>query len=240
MADLQGEARRRYVADLFSRIAGRYDLMNTVMTADGHHRWRKLAAKIATEGQHGPALDVATGTGDLAIALARLQSVDKVVGMDLLPQMVTLAQSKARSKRLDHKVEFSVGDGLSLPFPDGTFACVTSGWGIRNMPDVRRSLEEMVRVVKPGGRVVSLDTFQTETGPLRPMFRLWFHHIVPFMGQVIARDRAAYTYLPRSVDKFLTVSALSELFSDVGLQDMRYRRMGLGAVVIHWGTKPLA
>ncbi len=235
---LQGEAKRRYVSDLFSRIAPRYDLMNTLMTAGMHHRWRGVAAEIATRGLEGIALDVATGTGDLAFALTRARGIKQVVGLDFLPKMVARARAKARDRGLEDRAQFIVGDALSLPFPDDSFACATSGWGLRNVPDLRRSLEEMVRVVRPGGRVVSLESMPVEQSSFRPLFRLFFHQVVPLMGQLIARDRAAYTYLPRSVDRFLTVDALAQLFEEVGLKDVSYRRMGLGAVAVHWGTKP--
>jgi demethylmenaquinone methyltransferase/2-methoxy-6-polyprenyl-1,4-benzoquinol methylase len=259
---LQGEAKRRYVADLFTRIAPRYDTMNTVMTGGMHHRWRKLAAAVATQGLEGVALDMAAGTGDLAFALAEERGIRGVVGLDLLPEMVARAHSKALARGVEGflhpgqrtgspdkpvppehvpdvrgKIQFAVGDALSLPFPDNTFACATSAWGLRNMPDLRRSLEEMVRVVRPGGRVVSLESMPLEGGPFRPMFRLFFHHIVPLMGQLIARDRAAYTYLPRSVDMFLSINDLARNFEEVGLADVGYKRMGLGAVAVHWGTK---
>ena len=234
--DLQGEAKRRYVADLFTRIAPRYDLMNTIMTAGTHHRWRKVAA-AATRGLEGVALDVGTGTGDMAFTLAGLGSIKWVVGLDLLPEMVDIARSKARSRGLTLRAQFTLGDGLSLPFPDDTFACATAAWGLRNMPDLRLSLEEMMRVVRPGGRVVSLESMPVQGGPFRRPFRLFFHYVVPMVGQIIARDRSAYTYLPESVERFLTVDALARLFKDVGLEDVGYRRMGLGAVAVHWGTK---
>ena len=235
---LQGDAKRRYVADMFVRIVPRYDLMNTVMTGGMHHRWRVEAAAVAARGLQGVALDLATGTGDLALALAGEPGIRRVVAVDLLPQMAARARDKARTRGLEGTVDLAVGDGLSLPFPDGTFACVTSAWGLRNMPDLPASLEEMVRVVRPGGRVVSLESVPVQRGPLRPMFRLFFHHVVPLMGQLVAGDRAAYTYLPRSVDGFVTVEELARLFQDTGLKDVGCRRMGLGAVAVHWGTKP--
>ncbi len=233
----QGDVKRRYVSDLFSRIAPRYDLMNTVMTGGMHHRWRRVAVKVATHGLEGAALDVATGTGDLAFTLARAQGISSVVGLDLLPEMVSRARSKAHLRGLGDAVQLMVGDALSLPFPDNTFACVTSGWGLRNMPDLRRSLGEMTRVVKPGGRVVSLESLPVQVGLFRYPFRLFFHHVVPLMGQFIAGDRAAYTYLPKSVDGFLSPDELARYFEEVGLESVGYRRMGLGAVAVHWGTK---
>ncbi len=237
MAELQGEARRRYVGEMFARIAPRYDLMNTPMTLGAHHRWRKPAARLATRGLRGAALDVATGTGDLALALARASGMERVVGLDLLPGMVALARKKALARGLAGRVGFLVGDGLALPFPDGAFACVTSAWGLRNMPDPRASLEEMARVTAAGGRVVSLESVPVRGSPLGPFFRLYFHQVVPLLGQVIAGDREAYTYLPRSVDGFLPAERLAGLFQEVGLADVGYRRLGLGAVAIHWGTR---
>ena len=234
---LQGEAKRRYVADMFLRIAPRYDLMNTLMTAGMHHRWRRFAVRAATKGLEGMALDVATGTGDLALSLAGARGIKKAVGLDLLSAMVDRARSKALLSGLEDRAHFMVGDGLSLPFPDDSFACATSAWGLRNMPDLRRSLEEMVRVVRPGGRVVSVESVPVERGPFRHMMRLFFHHVVPLMGQLIARDREAYTYLPQSVERFLTVGALARLFEETGLKEVGYRRMGFGAVAVHWGTK---
>ena len=237
MAELQGDVKRRYVADLFARIAPRYDLMNTLMTGGMHHRWRKMATAVATRGLEGVALDVATGTGDLAFAVAGAAEISKVIGIDLLPEMVERAKSKTRVRKTDTKVQFMVGDALSLPFPDDAFACVTSAWGLRNMPDLKLALREIVRVVRPGGTVVSLESVPVQSGLFQLPFRLFFNHMVPLMGQLVARDRAAYTYLPRSVDGFLSVDALARLFEEVGLESVGYTRMGLGAVAIHWGAK---
>ena len=237
MVEMQDEAKRRYVADMFSRIAPRYDLMNTMMTGGMHHRWRSVTVKVATRGLEGAALDMATGTGDLSFALARARGISRVVGLDLLPEMVSRARAKAHLRGLGDGVQFMVGDALSLPFPDNTFACITSGWGLRNVPDLRCSLKEMTRVVRPGGREVSLESLPVQRGLFRYPFRLFFHHIVPLMGQIIAGDRAAYTYLPQSVDGFISADELARRFEEVGLENVGYRRMGLGAVAVHWGTK---
>ena len=206
--DLQGEARRRYVGDLFARIAPRYDLMNTLMTGGMHHRWRRVAVEAATGGTEGVALDLATGTGDLALGVAGADGIDRVVGLDLLPEMVTRARDKVRARDLDGIAWFTVGDGLHLPFPDDTFACATTGWGLRNMPDLRGSLQEMVRVVRPGGKVVSLESMPARGGPLGlppPPLPTLSGAVDGSAGR--GRDRAAYTYLPRSVDRFLTAEA---------------------------------
>jgi len=237
MVGLKDEEKRRYVAALFARIAHRYDFMNTLMTAGMHHRWRRRAAERATAGLDGLALDIGTGTGDLALALAKANGVTGMVGLDLVPAMVALAEGKAHSKVVNKAVYFLVGDALSLPFPDDTFACVTSAFALRNMPDLKTSLQEMARVVQPGGRVVSLEIMPMERGPFGPLFRLYFHRVVPFVGALIAGNRAAYTYLPQSVEHFLSIESLAQLLEEVGLRDVGYERMGLGTVLLHWGTK---
>lgn len=236
MADLKGEARTRYVAAMFARIAPRYDLLNTVISGGLHHRWRRLAARLAAEGLEGEALDVATGTGDLALALLKQPGVRRAVALDFVPEMLHLAQEKVRRQRAEGRVELVMGDALRLPFPDGRFACATSGFGMRNMGDLAAALREMARVVRPGGRVVILEP--TSSGvwlPLRWGFRWYFHRVVPLLGAWLAGDREAYTYLPQSVDPFPTAEGLRELMSVCGMREVRYRYAGLGTVAVHVG-----
>ena len=238
MARLQGDAKQIYVADLFARIAGRYDLMNSLMTGGMHHRWKGRAAAIAAAGLTGPALDIATGTGDLAFALARQPGIDHAIGVDLLPEMIVLGQNKRRTKPAAGKVSFLVGDALSLPFPDHSFACATAGFSLRNMPDLPQALAEMARVVRPGGRVVTLELTPMDGQSVKSrLFRPYFHAIVPLIGQLVAGDRGAYTYLPQSVDYFLAAARLADLFRASGLSEVGYRKLGFGTVAVHWGVK---
>lgn len=238
MANLSGDAKQTYVADLFARIAGRYDLMNTLMTGGMHHRWKRVAARLAADGLSGPALDIATGTGDLAFALSRTSGIEHSVGVDLLPEMIVLADGKRAEKVDSGSVAFLVGDALALPFPDDAFACATAGFSLRNMPDLPRAISEMARVVRPGGRVTTLELTPMAPGIKTGLFRLYFHGVVPLIGQLVAGDRTAYTYLPQSVDYFLQADRLAGLFSQVGLENVGYRKMGFGTVAIHYGTKP--
>ena len=238
MARLHGDAKQIYVADLFARIAGRYDLMNSLMTGGMHHRWKRRAAAIAAAGLTGPALDIATGTGDLAFALARQPGIDHAIGVDLLPEMIALGQNKRRTKPAAAPVSFLVGDALSLPFPDHGFACATAGFSLRNMPDLPQALSEMARVVRPGGRVVTLELTPMDGQSVKSrLFRPYFHAIVPLIGQLVAGDRGAYTYLPQSVDYFLAAARLADLFRDSGLTEVGYRKLGFGTVAVHWGVK---
>ena len=237
MAELTGEAKQRYVSGMFTRIAGRYDLMNNLMTGGLHLKWKQQTARLTAAGLTGRALDVATGTGDLALALARCPGIGHAVGVDVLPRMITLAQAKARAKNLDGNTTLMVADAHALPFPDDSFACATAGFSLRNMADLGQALAEMVRVVRPGGRVSTLELTPMQAGGKATLLRLYFQRLVPLLGQVVAGDRAAYTYLPQSVDYFLEADRLAGLFRDLGLVNVAYQRLGFGAVTLHWGAK---
>ena len=189
------------------------------------------------EGLEGPVLDVATGTGDLALELTRTDGAGEVVGVDLLEPMVSRAAVKGGRGGEGRRVSFAVGDALSLPFRDESFACVTSAFSLRNIPDLEQSLREMARVVRPGGRVVSLETMPVERGLLRPFVRFYFRRVVPLVGAMVALDMAAYTYLPKSVEGFVSPSELEGVFARVGLEEVRRESMGFGAVHLHWGRK---
>ena len=238
MAELKGRDKQQYVSEMFARISERYDLMNTLMTGGLHLRWKEKTARLTAGGLTGKALDVATGTGDLAFSLARCPGIDGAVGVDLLPQMISLAREKARAKDLEHKTTFLLGDAHALPFPDNSFACATAGFSLRNMSNLDRALAEMVRVVRPGGRVSTLELTPMRPGGLAALMRIYTQGLVPILGKLVARDRAAYTYLPQSVDHFLDAGTLAGRFQNVGLTGVSYRRLGFGAVTLHWGDKP--
>ena len=239
MAHLTGKKRARYVALTFDRISRRYDLLNTIMTAGRHHAWRRLAAKTATAGMSGTALDVATGTGDFAIALADRPEVTDVVGLDFAGEMLGLAVRKTAQRGLAGRVRYLAGDAHNLPFPDARFACATVGFGVRSFVDVHQALREMARVVVPGGKVVVLEIVRMEGGgPFSRVFPLYFRHVTPWLGAVLAGDREAYKYLPESVRSFLSAAEVADLMARAGLRDMTVRRLALGAVAIIAGEKP--
>ena len=236
MAQLRGRARARYVAEMFARISGRYDLLNTVMTAGRHHAWRRLAADMAVGSLDGPALDVATGTGDFAHDLARKPAPTNVVGLDFSPEMLRIAGRKASQKGLTGRVSYLVGDAHALPFTDDRFICATVGFGIRNFIDTPRALREMARVVMPGGLVVSLEIVRVEgLDPVSRTVQLHFRYVTPWLGAILAGDREAYTYLPQSVKGFLSADELSSMMEQAGLRHVTYRKLALGAVAVHVG-----
>ena len=237
MAELQGAEKQRYVADLFSRISGRYDLMNDLMTLGMHRRWKRRTAALAAHDLNGPAIDISSGTGDLAIALAKRPGIKHTVGLDLLREMVVRADAKILSRRLSSSITMMSGDSLSLPFSNDSFVCATAGFSLRNMPDVEKALSEMVRVVRPGGRVAILELAPMNPGVKSTLFRPIFHCLVPLIGRLVACDRSAYSYLPRSVDYFLAADQLASMLTGLGLEDVNYRRLGFGTVALHWGVK---
>jgi demethylmenaquinone methyltransferase/2-methoxy-6-polyprenyl-1,4-benzoquinol methylase len=218
------------VQAMFDRIAGVYDLMNSVMTAGLHHRWRSRAADMAALAPGDSALDVATGTGDLAVELARRVGPEgEVVGSDFSERMLELAREKAPELRFEH------GNALSLPYDDDSFDAATVGFGARNFSDLPQGLREMARVVRPGGRVVILEITTPERAPLSWFFGLWFDRIVPLMGR-FAGDPDAYTYLPSSVRRFPNARGLGAAMAAVGLVDVRWLLTAGGIIAIHAGT----
>jgi demethylmenaquinone methyltransferase/2-methoxy-6-polyprenyl-1,4-benzoquinol methylase len=230
-----GPDKARFVSEMFSRIAGHYDLMNGVMTFGMHHSWRRATARETIPIPDGPALDLATGTADLALELAELHPHRAIVGADFSLGMLSVGRDKVRRAAGARRIHLAAADALALPFEDRSFACVTSAFLLRNLADLRQGLAEMRRVTRPGGRVVALEITQVTLPGFAPLFRFYFHRVVPSVGRLIARDREAYTYLPQSVDRFLSPPELSRLMAEVGLRGVRYRRLGMGSVTIHTG-----
>jgi demethylmenaquinone methyltransferase / 2-methoxy-6-polyprenyl-1,4-benzoquinol methylase len=231
----EGPGKARFVSEMFSRIAGRYDLMNGLMTFGMHHAWRRAAARETIPSPDGPGLDLATGTGDLALELAKIHPHRAILGADFAHGMLRIAQEKRRGGNNGGRIRLLEADALSLPFDAHTFAFVTSAFLLRNLADLRQGLAEMRRVSRPGGRVVALEITQADLPGWAPLFRAYFHHVVPRIGALVGGDREAYTYLPQSVDRFLTPPGLSALMESVGLRSVSYRRLGFGTVTIHTG-----
>ena len=218
------------VRAMFDRIAGVYDLMNGVMTAGLHHRWRARAIELADLQPGDRILDVATGTGDLAAAALEAVAPDgEVIGVDFSPEMLARAAAKVPRAR------FEIADALALPFAADEFNAATVGFGARNFSDLERGVAEMVRVTKPGGRVVILEITQPTRQPLAGFYRAWFDGVVPALG-TLAGDRAAYSYLPSSVRRFPRPAELARLMDAQGLRAIRYVLTAGGIIAIHVGV----
>ncbi|MDP9376664.1 MAG: ubiquinone/menaquinone biosynthesis methyltransferase [Actinomycetota bacterium] len=222
------------VRAMFDRISRFYDLMNSVMTAGLHHSWRERAADLADVGPGDGALDVATGTGDLAIELARrVAPGGQVVGSDFSEDMLARARAKAP------QLSWDSANALSLPYADDSFDAATVGFGARNFSDLRQGLSEMTRVVRPGGRVVVLEITTPTRPPLSTFFAIWFDRVVPALGR-LAADPDAYTYLPSSVKRFPGPERLAAEMSAAGLTDIRWILTAGGIIALHVGVKPAA
>ena len=223
------------VRAMFDRIAGLYDRMNSVMTAGLHHEWRRRAADLANLSPGDRALDVATGTGDLALELTtRVAPGGEVVGVDFSEKMLELARAKA-GPRGAH-VRFESGNALSLGYADGEFDASTVGFGARNFSDLDRGLAEMARVVRPGGRVVVLEITTPQRPPLSTFFELWFDHAIPALGRAV--DSQAYSYLPSSVKRFPGPEELAARLWVAGLRQIRYVLTAGGIIALHVGVVP--
>jgi demethylmenaquinone methyltransferase/2-methoxy-6-polyprenyl-1,4-benzoquinol methylase len=234
-----GDARRHYVNAMFGRIARRYDLMNSLMTFGLDRGWRAAAVRVAAPPVSGLALDVGTGTGKLALRLAEEMPGGHVLAADFTVPMLRAGQAAVRGQARG-RVDLVAADALELPFGSDTFDCVVSAFAVRNLADVERGFREQARVVKPAGRVVCLE-LTTPSNPLfGRLFRLYFRGLIPRLGGLIAGDSQAYTYLPESVAQFLRPDALAAAMYAAGLERVRYRRLGLGAVALHVGAKPLS
>ncbi|HEX8977180.1 MAG TPA: bifunctional demethylmenaquinone methyltransferase/2-methoxy-6-polyprenyl-1,4-benzoquinol methylase UbiE [Solirubrobacteraceae bacterium] len=228
------------VRAMFDRIAGVYDRMNAVMTAGLHHQWRRRAADLAALAPGDRALDVATGTGDLAFELARrVAPGGAVVGADFSERMLELARAKLPAAGAQSGVElrFETANALALPYADDEFAAATVGFGARNFSDLSQGLSEMARVVRPGGRVVVLEITTPTRPPLSTFLELWFDHLVPALGR-LAGDPDAYSYLPNSVRRFPDPETLAAVMWDCGLRDVRYVLTAGGIIALHSAQVP--
>ena len=229
-----GADRAGYVRAMFGEIAGRYDLMNAIMTGGRHHAWRRAAARALV--RPGDAvLDAGCGTGDLAFACAGAGAAS-VLGVDFAAPMLARARRKARARGA-RGVAFAAADATRLPLAGGSIDVWCAAFAVRNIPDLGAALAEARRVLRPGGRLGVLEITRVERGWLRPLARFHFRRVVPALGRAIARHPAAYRYLPESVDRFPDAAGLSARLEDAGFAPAPVRRFGLGAVALHTATR---
>ncbi len=234
MADLTGEARARYVQGMFSRIAGRYDLMNRLMTFGQDSRWRRRVIQEARLPVGGRLLDIATGTGDIALEALGQRPQIQAVGGDFTIEMMRAGAADPRRAG----IQWVAADTLALPFPDDSFDAVTSGFLMRNVVDVAGAFREQMRVTRPGGRIVVLESSPPKKNLLRPFIRIHLNYVIPALGKLVAGDAEAYRYLPDSTQQFQDPESLAALMREAGLQTVGYQLFMFGTVAIHAGQKP--
>lgn len=239
MSTLQGIERSRYVQAMFARIAGRYDLMNRLMTAGQDRYWRREVIRRAMLSPQARLLDLGTGTGDLCREALRQMPTCRVVAADFTLEMMRIGQSRCRSSSCGAlSLAWAGADAQLLPFPNDTFDAVVSGFLLRNVSHIAHCLSEQYRVLKPGGRIVVLDTCPPPiNSPLLPFMHFHLHTIIPLLGQWIGGQADAYHYLPSSTEGFLEPERLTLRLVEAGFQRVGFQRRMFGVIAIHWGYK---
>ncbi|MCX6057602.1 MAG: ubiquinone/menaquinone biosynthesis methyltransferase [Chloroflexi bacterium] len=230
MSNLTGTERSKYVQSMFTKIAHRYDLMNRLMTGGQDIRWRKQVIKLARLTPNAALLDLGTGTGDLAREALLQQPQAKVTAADFTIEMMRVGNKNGN-------LEWSAADALNLPFKNITFDAVVSGFLMRNVTDIQQALKEQYRTLKPGGRIVILDTTRPKKNLLSPFIWLHMHFIIPTIGGLLSGERDAYNYLPDTTENFLTAEQLAARMIAVGFKKVDFKRMMFGTIGIHWGEK---
>ena len=235
MAHLQGQERAQYVQSMFARIAGRYDLMNRLMTAGQDIKWRRYVIQQARLPENGRLLDIATGTGDIALEGLQHTAGLQAVGGDFTVEMMQAGKQLPERQ----PIQWVGSDTLALPFPDNTFDAVTSGFLMRNVIDVPGAFREQMRVTKPGGHVVVLESSPPKKNLLRPFILIHLNHVIPLLGKLITGESDAYRYLPDSTQQFKSPDVLADIMRETGFQDVQYKLFMFGTVAIHTGRKPM-
>ena len=236
------ERKAAFVREMFGRIAGSYDLMNRLISLGRDRAWRRHAvAQVMNPVDPGEEsrtcriLDVATGTGDLALEAFRQGQGCQIVGLDFVPEMLVQARQKARQERAG--LEWLMGDALWIPCADGAFDAVVTGFALRNVTDIRAVFAEMARVTRPGGRIACLEMARPRLPLFRQLFAWYFYRLVPLLGQWLAGQRLAYTYLPHSLSAFLSPDEIADVMRQSGWGQVQYRRLMMGTVAVHVGVR---
>jgi ubiquinone/menaquinone biosynthesis methyltransferases len=223
------------VKKTFNTIAGNYDKLNTIMSLGTHQKWRQKATAKITVGPD-KILDLCCGTADWTIMLAKRYPHSRVVGMDFSQEMLKIAQHKVSNSEATN-INLEIGDAMNLRYQDASFDVVTIGFGLRNVPDADKVLQEIYRVLKPGGQLICLEAYKVETPVIKIGWQLYFNRLMPLMGRVFAKSQSEYQYLDDSVNKFVSIKRLAEMMRDVGFKDITVDDLMFKAAAIHAAEK---
>ncbi|MCM1451640.1 MAG: bifunctional demethylmenaquinone methyltransferase/2-methoxy-6-polyprenyl-1,4-benzoquinol methylase UbiE [Clostridium sp.] len=230
------------VREMFDNIAPAYDFMNRAMTLGIDRLWRRKAVGMIRRRMNGIAspriLDVATGTGDLAILLARKVAGSRITGIDLSQGMVEIGKRKVAKAGLDGRVTLGIADCLSLPFPDNSFDCITVAYGVRNFERLLDGYKEMARVLRPGGMLCVIELSTPTSGLARPLYDIYTRHLIPLAGRLASHDTRAYTYLPESIAAAPQGADMCSLIDQAGFSDPHWHPLTFGACTIYTASKP--
>lgn len=230
-------SKKEQVADMFNNIAGKYDLLNHLLSLGIDKGWRTKAIKSIEVIAPKKILDVATGTGDLAIAAAAKLPESSVIGIDIAAQMLEVGKVKISDKNLSDRIEMKVADSEDLPYEDGYFDAVLCAYGTRNFQDLHKGLAEMSRVTRPGGRVAILEFSQPKAFPVKKVFALYFKYMLPLLGKMVSRHSTAYTYLPESVMAFPEGKDFCTILENCGFKNAKARPLTFGITSLYTAEK---
>ena len=228
--------KKQQVARMFDSISRRYDFLNHFLSLGIDILWRKKAIALLRDLQPKIILDVATGTGDFSIEALSLKP-EKIIGIDISEGMLEVGRQKMRKKKIDPIIELRLGDSENIPFADNFFDAVIVAFGVRNFEDMKGGLTEMLRVVKPGGKVIVLEFSRPSKFPMKQLYNVYFTTILPLIGRWISRDQAAYRYLPESVQAFPDGKDFVKILSDIGYKNPQCNPLTFGISCLYWGTK---
>ena len=231
------ESKKVQVESMFDSIAPKYDLLNHTLSLNIDKIWRRKVARSVAKNRPGTVLDVATGTCDLAIAVARKARPQSIVGIDLSEEMLNVGRQKVQKINLSDTITVQKGDAENLPFGDNTFDAITVAFGVRNFENLDKGRTEMLRVLKPGGSCVILEFTMPVAFPVKQLYNFYFRHILPLIGRLVSSHKSAYTYLPESVKAFPQRTDFVRIMEQCGYAGARFRSLSLGIAAIYIGTK---
>ncbi len=225
------------IATMFDRISPKYDALNHLLSFNIDKVWRKKTAKAVAKSQPKTILDLATGTADLAIAVAKRNPHAHLIGMDISEKMLNIGKAKVAQRKMENQIELRLGDAAALPFENDSFDAVTVAFGVRNFEDLYEGLSEISRVLKPGGQAVILEFSMPEKFPVKQLYRFYFKRLLPFIGKIISKDNNAYSYLPDSVEKFPKPDTFSKSLASFGLGKCKTKRLTMGIATLYISEK---
>ena len=230
------KSKKEEVTEMFDNISAKYDFLNHFLSLGIDHIWRRKAVKKLQQLKPKRILDLATGTGDFAIALLALKPT-QVIGMDISPGMLSVGKKKMHSKKVEHIIDMQLGDSENMPFEEGYFDAITVGFGVRNFENLEKGLLEMLRVTRKGGKIIILEFSKPKRFPIKQAFGFYSRFIIPFFGKRISKDEKAYAYLPESVAAFPEGKAFTDILSKLGYKQVDATLVSGGIATIYSGIK---
>ena len=225
------------IAAMFDRISPKYDALNHLLSLNIDKVWRRKTAKAVAKSQPKAILDLATGTADLALALAKRNPKAHIIGMDISEKMLDIGKAKVAQRKMESQIELRLGDAAALPFESNTFDAVSVAFGIRNFENLEHGLSEIQRVLKPNGRAVILEFSMPERFPIKQLYALYFKHLLPAIGKAVSKDGNAYSYLPLSVEQFPKPKVFLRMLAEKGLENGMAKPLSFGIATLYTSTK---